>query len=127
MHAFTLLLSADHHLTYAYLQASKSMRYGMICRTICGSVSDNCSGCVMLHHCIVCLQNYIFQREYARLSAEAKLDLLETGICPIAANLQDCNDMKMNYAIDWNLLKPALTQAVDIAFINTWRNRIVEA
>lgn len=57
-------------------------------------------------------EKYVFQPGFADLAPEAKTDLLEKGICPENAALQDCNDMKMNFAIDWNELKPALLMAV---------------
>lgn len=68
------------------------------------------------------LQNYIFQPGYPLLSAEEKLDLLETGICPSTVQLNDCTDMKMNYGIDWNLLKPAMTNALQLAFTDAYKN-----
>ena len=58
------------------------------------------------------MQRYIFQPGFTDLSAEAKTDLLEKGICPGNNVLQDCNDMKMNFAIDWSELKDALLIAV---------------
>ena len=64
------------------------------------------------------LQRYIFQSEYEALPSEEKRALLEEGLCPGSAVLQDCNDLKMNFAIDWNLLRPAL----DIAFHNVQSN-----
>ena len=57
------------------------------------------------------LQRYIFQPEYVSLPADEKLALLEEGICPGSTQLQDCSDLKMNFAIDWNLLRPALKMA----------------
>lgn len=57
----------------------------------------------------------MFQPEYDLLSPEEKRALLEEGFCPGSAALQDCKDIKMNFAIDWNLLRPAL----NIAFNGT--------
>jgi len=45
------------------------------------------------------LQRYVFQPEYARLNAEERATLLETGICPPGG---------LNFAVDWNLLHGAL-------------------
>jgi hypothetical protein len=53
------------------------------------------------------VQRYIFQPEYARLNAEERATLLETGICP-PGGLPGCDDMVMNFAVDWNLLHGAL-------------------
>lgn len=62
-------------------------------------------------HCSCPVQRYIFQPQYGSLPAEEKRALLEEGFCPASAQLQDCNDLKMNFAIDWNLLQPALKMA----------------
>lgn len=53
------------------------------------------------------VQRYVFQPEYGRLSADEKATLLETGICP-PGGLPGCDDMVMNFAVDWALLHPAL-------------------
>lgn len=58
------------------------------------------------------MQKYVFQPGFADLADEAKIDLLEKGICPSNDAIQDCNDMKMNFAIDWEELKVALLTAV---------------
>ncbi|DBA66825.1 TPA: hypothetical protein ACH3X2_001961 [Trebouxia sp. C0005] len=52
-------------------------------------------------------ERYVFQPEYARLNAEERATLLETGICP-PGGLPGCDDMVMNFAVDWNLLHGAL-------------------
>lgn len=52
-------------------------------------------------------ERYVFQPEYGRLSADEKATLLETGICP-PGGLPGCDDMVMNFAVDWALLHPAL-------------------
>ena len=54
------------------------------------------------------LQRYVFQPGYASLSADDKRALLEEGICPDSGQLSECTDLKMNFAIDWKLLQPAL-------------------
>ena len=55
----------------------------------------------------------MFQPEYGPLPPEEKRALLEEGVCPGSAVLQDCKDIKMNFAIDWNLLRPALNIALN--------------
>ena len=54
------------------------------------------------------LQRYVFQPGYASLPADEKRALLEEGICPASGRLSECTDLKMNFAIDWKLLHPAL-------------------
>ena len=66
------------------------------------------------------LQKYIFQPEYGALPPEEKRALLEEGFCPGSVALQDCSDLKMNFAMDWNLLRPAL----ETAFYNMTQQRI---
>lgn len=61
------------------------------------------------------------------MSAEAKLDLLETGVCPLSGDLQDCTDMKMNYGIDWKLLQPALTKALEVVYTDAYKNQTFTA
>lgn len=56
------------------------------------------------------LQRYVFLPEYENLTAEDKANLLEKGICP-PAGLPGCYDLVLNFAIDWDLLHPALTVA----------------
>ncbi|DBA92084.1 TPA: hypothetical protein ACH3X1_015814 [Trebouxia sp. C0004] len=56
-------------------------------------------------------ERYVFQPEYGSLPADEKRALLEEGICPTSTQLQGCDDLKMNFAIDWNLLRPALSMA----------------
>ena len=58
------------------------------------------------------MQKYVFSPEYARLSTEEKALLLETGTCP-TGGLPGCDDMVMNYAVDWNLLHGALVIAFE--------------
>ena len=59
------------------------------------------------------VQRYIFQPGYSSLSAEERQALLEQGRCPTTVRLQGCDDLHMNFAIDWNLLRPALQLAFD--------------
>lgn len=59
------------------------------------------------------LQKYVFQPEYGPLPPEEKRALLEEGLCPRSAVLQDCREIKMNFALDWNLLRPALHIALN--------------
>lgn len=66
---------------------------------------------MMLNTMLACVQRYVFQPEYGLLPADEKRALLEEGICPTSAQLQGCDDLKMNFAIDWNLLHPALSMA----------------
>ncbi|KAA6423379.1 MAG: hypothetical protein FRX49_06831 [Trebouxia sp. A1-2] len=56
-------------------------------------------------------ERYVFQPQYGLLPADEKRALLEEGICPSSSQLQGCEDLKMNFAIDWNLLRPALSMA----------------
>ena len=54
------------------------------------------------------LQKFIDSPNYAALVAEEKAALLERGVCP-PAGLTGCDTLLfMNYAADWDLLKPAL-------------------
>ena len=55
---------------------------------------------------------FMFQPDYASLPAQERQALLEGGVCPASAQLQGCDDMKMNFAVDWDLLKPALSEAL---------------
>ena len=57
------------------------------------------------------LQRYIFQRKYRNLTMVDRLALLEKGVCPDAP-LHGCSDMRMNFALDWALLRPALRLAM---------------
>ena len=63
---------------------------------------------------LVCfdLQKFVFQSGWKSLPAQAKIDLLEKAICPDRDALEDCNIMKMNFAIDWGTLRVALLTAV---------------
>lgn len=56
------------------------------------------------------LQRFVFLPEYAALPAEQKAALLETGSCP-PGGLPGCDDMRLNFAVDWNLLHPAMVIA----------------
>ena len=56
------------------------------------------------------LQRFVFSPEYAGLPADQKALLLETGLCP-PGGLPGCDDMKLNFAVDWTLLAPAMTIA----------------
>lgn len=56
------------------------------------------------------MQRYVFLPEYERLTIEDKENLLEKGICP-PGGLPGCYDMVLNFAIDWDLLHPALNIA----------------
>ena len=58
-----------------------------------------------------CLQQYVFQPEYSSLPDAEKVALLERGQCPSTHVLPGCDDMVMNFAMDWNLLQPAMTTA----------------
>ena len=59
------------------------------------------------------MQMYIFQPEYASLSVEEKAALLEQGICPASVALPGCDVMRLNFAMDWQLLKPVLVGALN--------------
>ncbi len=69
------------------------------------SATCSCSTSVSSGWCDA--QRYIFQPEYERLNAQERATLLETGICP-PGGLPGCDDMVMNFAVDWNLLHGAL-------------------
>lgn len=61
-------------------------------------------------HCAY-LQKFIDTPNYAALGAEDKAALLEQGICP-SFGLSGCDELLfMNFAADWDLLKPALEAA----------------
>ena len=58
-----------------------------------------------------CLQKFINTPNYAALGAEDKAARLEQGICP-SFGLSGCDELLfMNFAADWDLLKPALEAA----------------
>lgn len=58
-----------------------------------------------------CLQKFIHTPNYAALGAEDKAALLEKGICP-SFGLSGCDELLfMNFAADWNMLRPALEAA----------------
>ena len=55
-----------------------------------------------------CMQKLIYTSNYTALGAEDKAALLEQGICP-SYGLRGCDELLfMNFAADWDLLKPAL-------------------
>lgn len=57
------------------------------------------------------LQKFIDTPNYAALGAEDKAALLERGVCP-SYGLKGCDELLfMNFAADWDLLKPALEVA----------------
>ena len=58
------------------------------------------------------LQRFVFLPEYATLPADQKAALLETGMCP-PGGLPGCDDMRLNFAVDWNLLHPAMSIAFE--------------
>lgn len=58
------------------------------------------------------LQRFVFLPEYAALPADQKAALLETGTCP-PGGLPGCDDMRLNFAVDWNLLHPAMRIAFE--------------
>lgn len=69
-----------------------------------GSVHPSC----MSERCVEnVLQKFVFLPEYAALPAEQKAALLERGECP-PGGLPGCDDMRLNFAVDWNLLHPAM-------------------
>lgn len=77
------------------------------------SISVRCAcACRFALKRLCCLQRYVFLPEYDRLAAEDKIKLLEQGCCP-PAGLPGCSDMVLNFAIDWELLHPALQVAFD--------------
>lgn len=61
---------------------------------------------------ILLLQKLINQPEYAELSSTEKLALLEAGTCPTSIHLPGCDEMKLNFVVDWKLLQDALQVAV---------------
>lgn len=54
----------------------------------------------------------INQPEYAELSSSEKLALLEAGTCPTSTRLPGCDEMKLNFVVDWKLLQDAVQVAV---------------
>lgn len=57
------------------------------------------------------MQKHVFQPEYASLPDDEKVALLERGLCPSSHILPGCDDMHMNFAVEWNLLQPAMVTA----------------
>lgn len=57
-------------------------------------------------------ERFVFLPEYAALPADQKAALLETGTCP-PGGLPGCDDMRLNFAVDWNLLHPAMRIAFE--------------
>lgn len=56
-------------------------------------------------------EKHVFQPEYASLPDDEKVALLERGLCPGSHSLPGCDDMHMNFAVEWNLLQPAMVTA----------------
>ncbi|KAL0019010.1 hypothetical protein WJX79_009020 [Trebouxia sp. C0005] len=56
-------------------------------------------------------EKHVFQPEYASLPDDEKVALLERGLCPSSHNVPGCDDMHMNFAVEWNLLQPAMVTA----------------
>ena len=49
--------------------------------------------------------------QYASLFPDDKIALLENGVCPpggLAGSLPECDPLEFNFAVDWELLRPAL-------------------
>ena len=60
------------------------------------------------------LQMLINQPEYKMLTFTEKLNLLEEGICPNrTVKLAGCNEMMLNFAVDWPLLEDAMKVAFE--------------
>ena len=72
------------------------------------------------------VQRYIFQEGYRSLTMQDRLALLEKGVCPDAP-LHECSDMRMNFALDWALLRPAIRLATLHLQYNTPGIHIVDA
>lgn len=82
---------------------------------LCGCLPASSAVRILLprfEECHYAMQLFVFLPEYAALPADQKAALLETGTCP-PGGLPGCDDMRLNFAVDWNLLHPAMQIAFE--------------